>query len=123
LEAAYDDRAGVTARFNLNILNRINRELGGNFAIEGFRHEAIYDEDEGRVEMYLVSETNQDVYLANMGCTVKFTPGERTHTEDSYKYSLAEIDGLADRAGFALEEQWCDSGGRFSLNMLAAATG
>ena len=119
LEAAYDDASGVTARFNLNILNRINRELGGTFDATRFRHEAVYDEDEGRVEMYLVSDRIQFVNIADLECTIRFGREERIHTENSYKYSVAEVEQLARSGGLHLEKQWIDDGHRFSLNLLA----
>ena len=121
LEAAYDDVQGVTARFNLNILNRINRDLGGTFDSKRFRHEAIYNEEEGRVEMYLVSDTMQVVHIADLDCTVRFDQDERIHTENSYKYSLAEIEQLARSAGLRIQEQSFDERHRFSLNLLAIA--
>ncbi len=121
LEAAYDDVSGVTARFNLNILNRINRDLGGTFDSKTFRHEAIYNEEEGRVEMYLVSDTIQVVNIADLDCTVRFDQNERIHTENSYKYSYAEIEQLARSGGLRLQEQWFDELHQFSLNLLAKA--
>ena len=121
LEAAYDDADGVTARFNLNILNRINRDLGGTFNAKSFRHEAIYNEELGRVEMYLVSDADQNVHISDLGCTVSFEQEEEIHTENSYKYSLAEIDQLAQCGGLCIEDQWLDRRYRFSLNLFATA--
>ena len=120
LETAYDDPAGVTARFNLNILNRINRDLGGTFDLSRFRHEAIYNDDEGRVEMYLVSDVPQNVSIERLNWSVEIGMDEAIHTENSYKYSLAEIDRLAERSGLSLAEQWFDNRGQFSLNMFSA---
>lgn len=119
LEAAYDDAAGVTAAFNKNILQRINNELGANFDLDTFRHRAVYEETEGRVEMYLVSEREQTVRIAELGLSVAFAEGEPIHTENSYKYSLAEIDALAAGAGLTVDGQWFDAGRRFSLNLLS----
>lgn len=122
LERAYDDSQGVTAQFNLNILARINRELGGHFDLEAFRHRAVYDEEIGRVEMYLVSTRAQQVSIDRLGLEVQFASGEAIHTENSYKYSFAEIDALASAAGLSTKCQWLDAGRRFSVNLFAPAT-
>jgi len=119
LEAAYDDAAGVTARFSLNLLTRINRELGGGFDLEAFRHRAVYDENEGRVIIDLVSQRPQGVRVDGLDLELVFDVGEAIHIEDSWKYSEAEIDALAARARLAVERRWLDSAGRFSLNLLA----
>src|SRR4029077_5518694 len=84
LHAAYNDDAGVTARFNLNVLVRINRELGGNFDISAFTHRAIYNRERHRIEMHLISRTQQTVRV--LGNSFVFRPGESIHTENSYKY-------------------------------------
>jgi dimethylhistidine N-methyltransferase len=118
LEAAYDDAAGVTAAFNLNLLARINHELDGNFDVNAFQHRAVYDPDLGRIEMYLVSTRAQRVTLGRMGLTVTFAAGEAIHTENSYKYSLAEMDALATTAGLQRQRCWQDAEGRFSLHLL-----
>lgn len=122
LEAAYDDAEGVTAQFNLNLLRRINRELGGQFAVENFRHVALFNERIGRVEMHLESKTAQTVRIAALKLDVGFAAGERIHTECSYKYSPREIDRLARRAGLAVEERWLDDEQRFSVNLMAPAS-
>ena len=93
LEAAYDDKEGVTAAFNLNVLRRINRELNADFDIDGFRHEARYNEKEGRIEMHLVSLSQQTVHIG--GSVFQFQAGESIHTENSYKYSLSQFAALA----------------------------
>jgi len=121
LEAAYDDSAGVTARFSLNLLQRMNRELGANFDVESFRHQAIYREHEGRVEIRVVSQVPQTVRIDALGVDVKFAAGESIYTEDAYKYSLDEIDALAAASGFAVERRWLDADKRFSLNLFAPA--
>lgn len=121
LVPAYDDAAGVTARFNVNLLARINRELGGRFDLTRFRHRALYNEVDGRIEMYLVSTGAQRVAIDGLDVEVAFAAGEAIHTENSYKYSLAEIDALADQADLRIEAQWFDAGRRFSLNVLAPA--
>ena len=118
LEPAYDDARGITARFNLNILARINRELGGRFDLETFRHRAVYNEEEGRVEMYLVSTCAQKVVIENLEMEVGFAEGETIHSENSCKYSTAEIDELADASGLDIEARWFDGARHFSLNLL-----
>jgi L-histidine Nalpha-methyltransferase len=120
LEDAYDDPLGVTAAFNLNLLARINRELGADFDPRAFRHVGRYDEREGRVEMYVESRRAQTVRVAALDLEVSFGEGERVHTEYSYKYDLAEIGDLAARTGFALARTWLDEAGRFSSNLLVA---
>jgi dimethylhistidine N-methyltransferase len=119
LEAAYDDAQGVTARFNLNLLARINRELGGRFDLGAFRHRAVYLEGPGRIEMYLVSARRQRVHIEALARDFDFADGEAIHTEDSYKYSPDEIAALAAAAGFTIESAWTDAAARFSLVMLA----
>jgi dimethylhistidine N-methyltransferase len=119
LELAYDDARGVTAEFNLNLLARINRELEADFDLDAFRHRAVYNAEAGRVEMYLVSNRPQRVRIAGIDLDVDFVAGEAIHTENSYKYSQAEIDALAEGAGLHRECEWLDSRGRFSLNLFA----
>ena len=119
LESAYDDAAGVTARFTLNLLERMNRELGARFDARFFRHRAVYHEDEGRVEIQLVSRRRQRVAIEALGLELELGRGEGIHAEDSFKYSLAEIDALAGAAGMQVEERWLDRAGRFSLNLFA----
>lgn len=122
LEAAYDDVAGVTAAFNRNLLARINHELDGDFDLSAFQHRAIYNQELGRVEMYLVSTRIQRVTIGKIGLTVRFAAGETIHTENSYKYTLEEIRAVATAAG--LEDQcfWQDAAGRFNLHLLASRT-
>ncbi len=118
LERAYDDSQGVTAKFNHNILARINRELGGEFDIHLFRHRARYLEKPGRVESHLVSTEAQEVRIRRSGLRVGFSENEAIHTENSYKYSEAEIDGLAGISNFQVGQRWFDSARRFSVNLL-----
>lgn len=117
LEAAYDDALGITAAFNLNLLARINRELAGDFRLDGFRHVAIYDEARGRIQMHLESVRAQAVRIGALNLTVEFKTGERIHTENSYKYDLKELDQLAAATGFARERTWFDQAHRFGSNL------
>jgi dimethylhistidine N-methyltransferase len=119
LEAAYDDAAGVTAAFNLNLLHRINQELNGDFDLGAFQHRAVYNDDLGRIEMYLVSTRDQRVTIGQIGLTVDFAANETIHTENSYKYSLMEIRAVATAAGFQDQRFWQDAAGRFNLHLLA----
>jgi dimethylhistidine N-methyltransferase len=119
LEAAYDDAQGVTARFNLNLLARINRELSGHFDLTRFRHRTVYNEAMGCVEMYLDSTCRQRVTIDTLELAVDFAEGEAVHTENSYKYSPVEIDALATTAGLTIERRWLDAESRFSLNLFA----
>ena len=118
LERAYDDARGVTARFNRNLLVRLNAELGGDFDAESFRHVAFYLEDEGRIEMHLESPSTSRVRIARLGMDLELAAGERIHTEDSYKYSPAEIEALAAAAGLSVLESWSDRERRFRVNVL-----
>ncbi|HYH86977.1 MAG TPA: L-histidine N(alpha)-methyltransferase [Pyrinomonadaceae bacterium] len=120
LEAAYDDALGVTAAFNLNVLARINRELQADFSLRHFRHVALYNEREGRVEMHIESLRAQVVHIAALGLVIGFREGERIHTENSYKYDLAELSALAAATGFDLTRTWLDAGERFSSNLFVA---
>ena len=117
LNAAYNDAAGVTSAFNLNLLVRINRELGGDFAPGDFAHHAFYNAAEGRIEMHLVSGRAQEVRIGEH--RFGFAKGETIHTENSYKYSVAEFQALASRAGFEPVEAWCDPAELFSVHYLS----
>jgi dimethylhistidine N-methyltransferase len=123
LEAAYDDRRGVTARFNLNVLLRINRELGGHFDVRRFRHRARWSASAGCVSLSLVSKAMQRVPIDALGLEIDFSEGEAIHTENTHKYSPHEIDALAAAAGLSVEERWLDREERFSLNLFAPAAG
>ena len=118
LNAAYDDAAGVTAEFNLNLLRRINRELGGNFRIGEFDHAARWNEAEGRVEMHLVSRSAQSVRIG--GAQFDFRAGESIHTENSYKYSIESFQALARDAGYVPVRCWTDERALFSVHALRA---
>ncbi len=117
LHAAYNDAAGVTADFNLNVLHRINRELGADFVPSAYRHRAHYAEDAGRIEMHLVSLRDQKVTLA--GRVFAFSAGETIHTESSYKYSVEDFQSLAAAAGFTPEHCWVDERRLFSIHYLS----
>ena len=116
LVAAYNDAAGVTAAFNLNLLTRINRELRATFDLTQFRHDAVYNPRDGRIEMYLVSERAQQAGV--IGHTFSFARGERIHTENSYKYAIDEFQDLARAAGWQPEEVWTDKDSLFSVHEL-----
>jgi dimethylhistidine N-methyltransferase len=118
LHAAYNDAKGVTAAFNLNLLARINRELGGDFALRRFRHYAFYNASLGRIEMHLVSRARQTARVGR--ARFAFEAGESIHTENSYKYSVDEFRALARRAGFRPAQVWLDRRGLFALHGLAA---
>ncbi len=119
LEPAYDDAAGVTAQFNLNLLARINRELGGHFDLDAFSHRAFYDPERQRIEMHLLSRRDQVVRIG--GATFRFRRGETIHTESSYKYTPASLTALAAAAGWRLQRQWVDARRWFMLGLFAAA--
>lgn len=121
LEPAYDDALGLTAAFNLNLLARVNRELDGNFDLRAFKHHAFYNEDIGRVEIYIESARPQTVTIGKLGLEVKFEAGEQIHTENSYKYDLSGIAQLAAETGFTHSRTWLDSERRFSSNLLLAS--
>ena len=115
LHAAYNDRAGVTAEFNLNLLEHINRGLDADFELANWRHEALYNEDRGRIEMYLVSLAEQTVHIDEQD--FRFARNERIHTENSYKYGVDEFIALAARAGFASQRVWTDKDQLFSVHL------
>ncbi len=121
LHNAYNDAQGVTAAFNLNLLERINRELGADFEPEFFRHHAWYNPEQGRIEMHLVSLRDQTVHLDD--AVIPFARGESIWTESSYKYSLDEFVGMAAAAGFAVERVWTDERQWFSVQYLVNTSG
>jgi len=116
LHDAYNDSEGVTAAFNLNLLERINRELGCDFQLDAFEHYAFYNPRESRVEMHLISQKNQAVQVD--GETISFTRGESIWTESSYKYDLDEFEQIAAVAGFRVERVWVDERRWFSVQYL-----
>jgi dimethylhistidine N-methyltransferase len=113
---AYNDAKGVTAAFNLNLLARINRELEGDLDLSRFAHDAVYNERDGRIEMYLVSRARQTVHV--LGRAFTFAQGERIHTENSHKYSVGEFQALANASGWQPVKAWVDSDQLFSLHLL-----
>ena len=118
LSAAYNDAAGVTAKFNLNVLARMNRELKGNFDLECFRHRAIYNRERHRIEMHLIARKAQTVRV--MGHSFTFRAGESIHTECSYKYSIDRFRALAAGSGWRTQQSWTDGAGMFSVHALVA---
>lgn len=121
LEPAYDDPLGVTAAFNLNLLGRINRELGGHFDLAAFRHRAFYDDAPGRIEMHLVSIRAQRVAIDALELEVAFEAGEWIHTESSYKHDATTLAALAHASGFSIEKSWIDARRWFADVLLIAS--
>ncbi len=115
LEAAYDDSAGITALFNLNLLSHLNHELNGDFDLSKWQHKALYNDVAGRIEMHLVSQQDQTVHIN--GDSFSFVKGETIHTENSYKYSSDEFITLASKAGFLSDELWIDENRLFSVHL------
>jgi L-histidine N-alpha-methyltransferase len=120
LVPAYDDAAGVTAAFNKNILTRINRELGGHFHLDRFRHVARWNDAASRIEMHLQSLTSQDIAIDDLGLRVHFDVGETIHTESSNKYDIPRVTRLLADGGFALDETLYDGERRFGLHLARA---
>ena len=117
LEPAYDDEAGLTAKFNLNLLSHLNQAIDTNFDITNFQHQAFYDEVLGRIEMHLISGSNQVVRVD--GETFEFKTNESIHTENSYKYSLDEVHQLANAAGMQFIQHWTDQNAWFYVVLLS----
>jgi len=120
LLAAYDDPLGVTAAFNLNLLVRLNRELGADFDLARWRHRAARNAGARRVEMHLVSQTKQRVRIPGARVVADFATGETLWTESSHKYEPEDVDRLAADAGFRLEHRWTDAGAKFALTLCRA---
>ena len=114
LESAYNDKEGVTAAFNLNLLHRINRELGADFDVDQFAHKAIFNEQKSRIEMHLVSQREQSVTIADK--VFNFAQDETIHTENSYKYSVTDFTELMESAGFSSRAVWTDEQELFSVH-------
>jgi dimethylhistidine N-methyltransferase len=118
LVPAYDDRAGVTAAFNLNLLTRLNREAAADFDLSAFAHAARWNDAESRIEMHLVSRLAQTVHVA--GRRLRFAAGESIHTENSYKHTESAFASLAAQSGWRRDALWTDGGDLFSLHLLSA---
>ena len=114
LRAAYNDVTGITAQFNLNLLSRINSEFVGDIDLKGFKHEAVYNKDKGRIEMYLVSCRAQTIRIGNN--LFSFSENEKIHTENSQKYDIIEFQGLAADAGFVAKAVWTDPDDLYSIH-------
>jgi L-histidine N-alpha-methyltransferase len=113
---AYNDAAGITAAFNLNLLRRLNREAGADIDLDSFRHEALWNDAESRIEMHLFARRDQTVHLANRA--ISFREGESIHTENSYKHTKDRIGAIAAGAGWEMEQFWTDRDGLFGLFLL-----
>ena len=121
IEAAYNDRSGITAEFNLNLLRRINRELNADFDLNQFQHRAVYNRDLGRVEMYLISRRAQVVAVGRE--LIEFAPGEVICTEYSHKYMVDEFTAMASSAGLTIRRVWTDDKGYFAVLHFAIVDG
>lgn len=118
LVPAYDDAAGVTASFNLNLLTRINRQLGADFDLSAFQHRAVWNDTASRIEMHLVSQRAQSVQIG--GRTIPFAAGETIHTENSRKFSIDSLTPLFEQTGWNLNKQWLDERHYFAVLLLSA---
>ncbi len=115
LEDAYDDSQGITAKFNLNVLSRINDELDADFVLNNFKHLAKYNEKDQRVEMYLKSLVNQSVIISKANLSLKFKQDELIHTEHSHKYKIPQIKEIMDKTGFEIKQYWSDINKHYAL--------
>ncbi|HMQ67803.1 MAG TPA: L-histidine N(alpha)-methyltransferase [Ignavibacteria bacterium] len=115
LEDAYNDADGITAEFNLNILSRINRELNANFKLESFKHKAVFNKEDSRIEMYLESLSDMNVELKSIDEIIKLKKGELIHTENSYKFNKRMINELAERSGLIFSDYYTDEKEYFAL--------
>jgi L-histidine Nalpha-methyltransferase len=120
LHAAYNDARGVTAQFNKNVLARINRELGGQFDVDEFDHVAFWNPRMSRIEMHLESRREQKIWIRDLGMVFDFSPGERIHTENSYKFTASSITAMLSHSGFQLERTWTDPKEWFSTVLARA---
>jgi dimethylhistidine N-methyltransferase len=117
---AYDDAAGVTAQFNLNVLTRINREFDADFDLDRFEHRVIWNERDSRIEMHLMSRTHQFVNIRALDVSIPFVSGETIHTENSYKFTPPMIESIASNGGFRIEQSWSDERKWFTVSLLRA---
>lgn len=115
LLAAYDDAAGVTAQFNLNVLARLNREMAADFDLDAFEHRIVWNRAKSRIEMHLESQVAQRVKLPLLDLEVNFSAGERIHTENSYKYAPGQVEEMLRAIGFSPESTWTDPRGWFAV--------
>ncbi len=118
IESAYNDTKGITSKFNLNILNRINKELCGNFIIENFSHKAFYNRDKKRVEMHILSNEDQLVFFSSLNKKIDFKKNETIHTENSYKYNHDDINSIVKKAGYVIEKEFFDQNNWYELVLL-----
>lgn len=121
LVAAYDDAAGVTAAFNLNVLQRLNRDLGADFDLAHFQHRALWNREQSRIEMHLESTAAQTVHVPAAGLTVHFRQDETIHTENSYKFTAESVRELLAAAGFDVVQTWRDEREWFAVTLAAVA--
>lgn len=115
LEKAYDDSKGITAKFNLNVLTRINSELGANFDLNEFSHVSLFNKEKNRIEMYLKSKTKQTIQIKLLGIEVSLEKNELIHTENSYKYTVPVIKNLFEKTNFSIKQVWTDHNNNYSL--------
>ena len=115
LENAYDDSQGITAQFNLNVLSRMNEELGANFNLSQFSHMAKFNEEKQRIEMYLKSHTKQTVLIPKSDLEIDFDENELIHTEHSHKYSIPRIENMLYNSGFDINVIWQDENRHYAL--------
>jgi L-histidine Nalpha-methyltransferase len=120
LEDAYNDSLGFTAAFNLNLLSRINRELGGEFSLTNFRHLAFYNTEHNRIEMNLISKTTHEVYVNRLGRSFSFFENERIHTENSYKFTLEKMKDIVEHSGFQIAENFLDRDNLYCVALMVA---
>ncbi|NND86821.1 MAG: L-histidine N(alpha)-methyltransferase [Nitrosopumilus sp.] len=119
LESAYDDSQGITAKFNLNVLSRINDELDADFDLDNFSHHAVYNDKDQRIEMYLQSLVNQSVIISKSNLTLHLEKDELIHTEYSHKYRLTQIQDFLTKTGFKIKHTWLDDKKHFSLTLVS----
>jgi len=119
LENAYDDSKGITAKFNLNILSRINDELDADFNLKNFKHVAKYNDHDQRIEMYLKSTVNQSVVISKANLSLKLKEGELIHTEHSHKYTIPQICELMNDVGFVMDKIWSDENNHYALVLVS----
>ena len=119
LESAYNDSQGVTAKFNLNVLSRINDELNADFDINNFSHYSLYNENDQRIEMNLKSLVSQSVIIGKSNLSLNLDKGELIHTEYSHKYNISQIKNLLSNVGFEIKNMWLDDKKYFSLTLVS----